>query len=86
VAYPESRLDPEAILCQRLGPDCRDLYKETLRELDRLLLPRVLEYTDGNKQRAALLLGIARKALRTKLQVLGLRVAHCVEANEDDLP
>jgi DNA-binding NtrC family response regulator len=37
-------------------------------------------------QRAALLLGIARRTLRTKLRDLGLHVAHYVEANEDDLP
>jgi DNA-binding NtrC family response regulator len=64
----------------------RDLYAETHRELDRLLLPRVLDYTGGNQHRAALLLGIARKTLRTKLRELGLRVAHSVEADEDYLP
>jgi two-component system nitrogen regulation response regulator GlnG len=78
--------DPEAILLQRLGPDARDLYAEVHRELDRLLLPSVLEYTGGNQARAALLLGIARRTLRVKLQELGLHVAHSVEANEGDLP
>jgi DNA-binding NtrC family response regulator len=78
------RLDLEAFIHQRLGPDSRDLYKEALRELDRLLLPRVLEYTGGNQARAALLLGMARQTLRAKLRDLGLRVAHSAEANEDD--
>jgi DNA-binding protein Fis len=54
--------------------------------LDRPLLPRVLQYTEGNQHRAALLLGIARRTLRTKLRELGLRVAHSVGANGDDLP
>jgi hypothetical protein len=36
--------------------------------------------------RAALLLGIARRTLRLKLQELGLRVRHSVEANEGDVP
>jgi DNA-binding NtrC family response regulator len=80
------RLDLEAFIHQRLGPDSRALYKETLRELDRLLLPRVLEYTGGNQQRAALLLGIARRTLREKLRDLGLHVAHSVEADDDNLP
>ena len=79
--------DPAAFLIRpQLGPDVRDLYAATHRELDRLLLPRVLDYTNGNQHRAALLLGIARKTLRTKLRELGLRVAHSVEADEDDLP
>jgi DNA-binding NtrC family response regulator len=79
-------LDLEAFIRQRLGPDSRDLYKETQRELDRLVLHRVLEYTGGNQARAALLLGIARRTLRQKLRDLGLQVTHSVAADEDDLP
>jgi two-component system nitrogen regulation response regulator GlnG len=84
VSAPGGSLDSEAFIRQRLGPDSRDLYKEAHRELDRLVLPRVLEYTGGNQQRAARLLGIARRTLRIKLQEVGLHVAHSVEANEDD--
>jgi two-component system nitrogen regulation response regulator GlnG len=83
-APPGGGFDPEAFLRQRLGPDAGDLYAEAHRELDRLLLPRVLEYTGGKQARAALLLGIARRTLRTKLQELGLHVAHSVEADEDE--
>jgi two-component system nitrogen regulation response regulator GlnG len=86
VASPGSGFDPDAFLCQRLGPDSRDLYAEAHRELDRLLLPRVLEYTGGKQAPAAVLLGIARQTLRAKLQDLGLRVAHSVEADDGDLP
>src|SRR3954471_23932190 len=64
MASPGGGFDPEAFLRQRLGPDSRDLYAEIHRELDRLVLPRVLDYTGGNQQRAALLLGIARQTLR----------------------
>jgi two-component system nitrogen regulation response regulator GlnG len=62
------------------------LYKETLREPDRLQLPRILEYAGGNRPRAALLLGIARRTLRQKLRELGLHLTHSVEASEGDLP
>jgi two-component system nitrogen regulation response regulator GlnG len=86
LAPPGGVLDPEAFLRQRLGPDARDLYAEAHRELDRLLLPRVLEYTGGNQHRAALLLGIAWKTLRQKLRDLGLHVTHSVEADGDDPP
>jgi len=74
----------EAFIRQRLGRDSCDLYAEAHRELDRLLLPRVLEHTGGSQVRAALQLGIARKTLRTKLSELGLHVARSVEANEDN--
>jgi DNA-binding NtrC family response regulator len=78
--------DPEAFLRQRLGPNSRDLYAEFHQELDRLLLSRVLEYTGGNQLRAALLLGIARRTMRQKLQELGLRVTHCVQTKGRALP
>ncbi len=64
------------VIRQRLGSDVRDLYAETHRQVDRLLLPRVLEHTRGNLQQAALLLGIARQTLRLKLRDLGLSVTH----------
>jgi two-component system nitrogen regulation response regulator GlnG len=74
----------EAFLRERLGPEASDLYSDAHRQLDRVLLPRVLEYTGGNQHQAARLLGIARQTLRTKLRDLGLHVTHSVEADEDD--
>jgi len=82
VASPGGGFDPEAFLRGRLGPDSRDLYAEIHRELDRLVLPRVLEHTGGNQARAAVLLGIARHTLRTKLGELGLQVTRTVGAGE----
>ena len=74
----------EAFISQRLGPDARELYADTHRQVDRLLLPRVLEYTGGSQHQAARLLGIARQTLRQKLRDLGLHVTHSVEADDDD--
>jgi DNA-binding NtrC family response regulator len=86
VLAPGEGFDAEAFLRQRLGPDVRDLYAEVHRELDRLLLSRVLDYTGGNQNRAALLLGVARQTLRMKLRDLGLHVTHAVEADGGTLP
>ncbi len=69
-----------ALIRSRLGPDACDLYAETHRQADRLLLTHVLEYADGNQHRAARLLGIARQTLRLRLRELGLHVARFVEA------
>jgi two-component system nitrogen regulation response regulator GlnG len=71
------------VIRQRVESDVRDLYAETHRQVDRLLLPRVLEHTRGNLQQAALLLGIARQTLRLKLRDLGLSVPRPGEAEED---
>ena len=80
---PGPDLGLEAYISQRLGPDARDLHAEAHRELDRLLLPRVLEYTNGNQHQAARLLGIARQTLRQRLRDLGLHVARSIEADEE---
>ena len=59
----------------RLASDVRELYVDAHRQLDRVLLPRVLEYTQGNKHEAALLLGIARQTLRLKVREIGLSIS-----------
>jgi DNA-binding NtrC family response regulator len=65
----------ESFIRGRLGPDARDLYAETHRQVDRLLLPRVLDYTRGSQNKAASLLGIARQTLRQKLREQGLGIS-----------
>ena len=62
----------ESFLRGRLGPDACDLYAEAHRQVDRLLLPRVLDYSRGSQHKAASLLGIARHTLRVKLREQGL--------------
>ena len=78
--------DLEAFIGQRLVPESTDLYAETHRQVDRLLLPRVLEYTGGNQHQAARLLGIARQTLRQKLRDLGLHITRSTETDDNDPP
>src|SRR5262249_12356440 len=66
----------ESFLRGRLRPDACDLYAEAHRQVDRLLLPRVLAYTRGSYLKAAGLLGIARTTLRLKLREQGLLSSH----------
>ncbi|HVP12784.1 MAG TPA: sigma-54 dependent transcriptional regulator [Phycisphaerae bacterium] len=73
-----------AFILERLGSQSEDLYAETHREVDRLLLPLVLAHTDGNQHQAARLLGIARQTLRVKLRELDLHITQSVEAGEKD--
>jgi two-component system nitrogen regulation response regulator GlnG len=80
----ESPAGLEAFIRQRLGPEAKDLYADAHRQVDRMLLPLVLEYTGGNQHQAARLLGIARQTLRQKLRDLALHVTHSVEADEED--
>jgi DNA-binding NtrC family response regulator len=74
------------VIHQRVASDVRDLYADAHRQLDRLLLPRVLEHTGGSQHRAAMLLGIARQTLRVKLRDLGLDGPRAIEALDDEHP
>ena len=67
-------------------PAARRSTRRRTSSLDRLLLPLVLESTDGNKLQAARLLGITRKTLRLRLRALGLSDLMSAEGDEDDAP
>jgi two-component system nitrogen regulation response regulator GlnG len=81
-AAGDPNLDAFIGLCLASGEG--DLYAETHREVDRLLLSRVLEDTGGNQLQAARRLGIARETLRRRLRELGLHVGGQREAGEGD--
>ena len=66
----------EAFIGQRLGSGTDDLHAQAHFELDRILLARVLEHTQGSQRPAARVLGIARKTLRLRRRQLGLNLTH----------
>ena len=78
------RVRPFLRQCMEAGSN--EIYHEAHQRLDRLLLPMVLESTDGNKLRAARLLGITRKTLRLRLRALGLSDLMAAGGDEDDAP
>jgi two-component system nitrogen regulation response regulator GlnG len=74
----------EAFIDARLAAETEDLYAESLRRLERMLLTRVLRHTGGNQLRAAKLLGITRGSLRTKVRELGIRIDRMVTEEDHD--
>jgi two-component system nitrogen regulation response regulator GlnG len=60
-----------------------NLYAETLRRMERLLLTRVLQHTGGNQLQAARILGITRGSLRTKIRDLGIAIGRTVSGSEE---
>lgn len=51
---------------------CEDLYQTVLTQVERPLLETVLEFTKGNRVKAAEILGISRNTLMKKMKVYGL--------------
>lgn len=54
------------------GTDPSDLHDQMTQELERHLFDYVLRHTEGNRSRAASILGISRSTLRKKLTQYGL--------------
>jgi len=75
-------LDLDGFISGHLGPETNDLYEVTHREVDRMLLVRALEHSNGSQRQAAQLLGISRQTMRLRLRALALRVAHTVAASD----
>jgi two-component system nitrogen regulation response regulator GlnG len=77
-----SGLDVDELIGTLLCPTADDVYGAVHRAVDRVLLARALEYTDGNQRDASHLLGISRQTLRMKLRALGLHLTHSVESDD----
>src|ERR1700722_16298746 len=56
---------------RRLESGSTDLNAEAQLEVDRVLLPAVLEFTDANQFQAAKILGLSRQTLRQRLRNIG---------------
>jgi len=57
---------------QRLKRGTDDLYAETLEMMERYLITRVLQETNGNQSKAAELLGITRGKIRDRIATFGI--------------
>lgn len=75
VASAESpAIDMEKFITRRLQAGTVNLYAEWLSLGERDLIGRVLRHTEGNRLRAAKILGINRSTLRIKIAALGIPV------------
>jgi two-component system nitrogen regulation response regulator GlnG len=72
----------EAFLKERENARSLNLYAEALEWMERILITRVLNNTEGNQSKAAEVLGITRGSLRHKIRALGLSIEHVVAADE----
>jgi DNA-binding NtrC family response regulator len=72
ILAPGGRIDADAVRTAIEATDSRDQASETLADTEAEQIRRVLAATNGNKSRAAKILGIERKTLYRKLERMGL--------------
>jgi len=69
---------------RRISAGTEELYAEALERMERYLITRVLEQTEGNQSQAARMLGITRGSLRNKIRSLGIRINQVVLSDADE--
>lgn len=67
---------------RRLEADSRDLYSETLEQMERYLITRVLQATDGNQTKASEILGITRGKIRDRVNLFQISLDTTVSVEE----
>jgi two-component system nitrogen regulation response regulator GlnG len=72
----------ESFVQQRLQAGSNNLYGEARDLMERELLSRVLEHTNGNQLQAAKILGITRGSLRHKLRALNVAIEMTIARQE----
>jgi two-component system nitrogen regulation response regulator GlnG len=72
----------ETFVRKGLAAGSEALHEDAHRWVDRILLPLVLEHTQGNQRQAARILGIARKTLRDRLRELGITIQRSLDLGD----
>jgi two-component system nitrogen regulation response regulator GlnG len=80
----EPQFQFEQFIRRRLQSGTTDAHAEAHLELDRILLPAALRFTDGNQHKAARLLGVGRQTLRLRLRTLGIAVTKSIADGEEE--
>ena len=74
----------EAFIGRCLASNESDLYAEAHRQVDRILMTRILEEMGGNQLRSARRLGIGRETLRRRLGEVGIKLNRRAETEPDE--
>ena len=72
ILAPGARIDAESVKIAIEAAEPRDSSRESLADAEAEEIRRVMAATNGNKSRAARILGIERKTLYRKLEKMGL--------------
>jgi two-component system, NtrC family, response regulator AtoC len=82
-AQPATPFDWDQFIAGRIAAQSENLYREAQELMERELLVRVLQHTDGNQVQAARILGITRGSLRTKIKALNIAIGKAIWSEDD---
>ncbi|MFM8272615.1 MAG: sigma-54-dependent transcriptional regulator, partial [Gemmata sp.] len=82
-ATADGAFDWDRFVGGRVAAGSENLYAEALERMEREVLLRVLQRTDGNQLQAARILGITRGSLRNKIRTLGISIARSVWSEDE---
>jgi two-component system, NtrC family, response regulator AtoC len=68
---------------ERITNGSETLYAEAVARMEREVLLRVLQHTQGNQLQAARILGITRGSVRNKIRTLGISIERAVCSDDD---
>jgi two-component system nitrogen regulation response regulator GlnG len=77
--------DLAAFLRGRLDAGSSDVHAESTAFMEKYVIGRVLQQTNGNQTRAAQVLGIARNSLKKKIRLLGITIDRVVRGEDVEL-
>ncbi|MGH7200093.1 MAG: sigma-54 interaction domain-containing protein, partial [Planctomycetaceae bacterium] len=80
----DPKSDLQGFVERQLAAGSDNLYADALELMERYVLTRVLEKTDGNQSQAAKILGITRGSLRNKIRSLGISIGQVISVGSDD--
>ncbi|QEL18084.1 sigma-54-dependent transcriptional regulator [Limnoglobus roseus] len=78
-----ARFDWDTFVNERIAAGSETLYAESLARMEREILIRILQHTNGNQLQAARILGITRGSLRNKIRLLGINIGREVWSAND---
>ncbi|HEY3788968.1 MAG TPA: sigma-54 dependent transcriptional regulator [Urbifossiella sp.] len=83
LAASRGAFDWDEFVGGRIAASSENLYAEALERMEREVVVRVLQHTNGNQLQAARILGITRGSLRTKIRALGISIAKSVWSEDE---
>lgn len=70
------------LIQERFDSGSKNVYSEVIAEVERVLLTKILQLTDGNQSRASEVLGITRGKIRDRIAAFGIKLDTTVSVEE----